>query len=420
MKICIFEDKKYDQLYPLTYLRGVFELKCGHTLLVEKIKRKLKAEAYCYFIREELAPCLRNKVKDEAVNDMAGLEEDVLFINGRWLAANKDDLSLNGAEEVGFKGDDIVYIRAKKETIAKYLKDDFNGLLKSLKENMENKEVKLTLIDYPWDLVNNNPEAIEEDFELLPQKGIFGSFAEQATVYGDKDNVYVAKGAEIHPFVVLDTKHGPIIIDEGAEIHPFSRIEGPSCIGKDSLVLGAKIREGTAIGPVCRVGGEVEESIMHAYSSKYHDGFLGHAYVCEWVNIGALGTNSDLKNDYSNVQVYNKGELVDTGSPKVGCFIGDHSKTSIGTLLNTGTNVGIMSNVVGSGSVSPKFIPSFTWFLNDRAFKGHGLRLMIETAKTVVSRRGRKLTEEDVKLLEHTHAITKEERMKLIKKGRKK
>ena len=143
MKICIFEDKKYDQLYPLTYLRGVFELKCGHTLLVEKIKRKLAAQAYCYFIREELAPCLRNKVEGEAVNDMAGLEEDVLFINGRWLAFNKDDLSLDGAEEVGLtgtstapdgtvkntafgcKGDDIVYIRAKKETIAKYLKDDF-------------------------------------------------------------------------------------------------------------------------------------------------------------------------------------------------------------------------------------------------------------------------------------------------------
>ena len=144
--------------------------------------------------------------------------------------------------------------------------------------------------------------------------------------------------------VVIDAEHGPVYIDEGAEIHPFTRIEGPCYVGKKSILLGAKCREGNSIGPMCRVGGEVEESIIHGYSNKYHDGFLGHAYVGEWVNLGALTTNSDLKNDYSSVSVMLDGHTpIDTGSTKVGSLIGDHTKTSIGTLLNTGAYVGAMA-----------------------------------------------------------------------------
>lgn len=420
MKICIFEDKKYQQLYPLTYLRAIFELKCGHALLADKIKRRFKTETFCYFVREELAPGLKSRVEDEAVNDLSALQDDVLLINGRWLASENDNLAKDGPEEVGISDGDIVYIRAQRETLEKHLKEgSFLALLDALSASLAKKDTSLKLISYPWDLVNHNSGAIGDDFATLTDKGISGEFSEQAVVYGDKDKVFVAATATVHPFVVLDTKHGPIIIDEGAEIHPFTRIEGPSCIGKDSLILGAKIREGTAIGPTCRVGGEVEESIMHGYSNKFHDGFLGHAYVCEWVNIGALGTNSDLKNDYSSVQVYIQGKLTDTGLPKVGCFIGDHSKTSIGTLLNTGSVIGVMTNVVGSGSVQPKFIPSFIWYMNDKAFKGYGFKMMMETAKAAMSRRGRELTEADMKLLEHTYQVTREERDKLIKKERR-
>ena len=173
---------------------------------------------------------------------------------------------------------------------------------------------------------------------------------------------HVGRGAKIHPMVVLDAEHGPIFIDVGAEIHPFSRIEGPCFIGRNTIVLGAKCREGNSIGPMCRIGGEVEESIIQGYTNKYHDGFLGHAYVGQWVNLGALTTNSDLKNDYSEVKVTLDGRTqISTGSNKFGALIGDHAKTSIGVMLNTGTYVGAMTLLVASGKLLPKFIPSFTW-----------------------------------------------------------
>lgn len=418
MKICIFEDKDYDKLYPLTYLRATFELKCGHTSLLEKIKRKFETNTFCYLVREQLVPGLKTKMPNESINDLDALRDDLLIINGRWLAAGTDDLQADGPEEVGISGETLAYARVKADTVQKYLKDDFSGFIDSIKSNLKNKDVSLKLISFPWDLVSNNSDAIKDDFDMLPQKGVSGEFPPQATIYGDADRVYVAKTARIYPFVVLDTSGGPVIVDEGAVIYPFSRIEGPACIGKDAQIHGAKVREGTAIGPVCMVGGEVEESIIHGYSNKFHDGFLGHSYICEWVNLGAQTTNSDIKNDYSPVKVHVKGELTDTNQTKVGCFIGDHTKTSIGTLLNTGSVFGMMSNVMSMGGLLPKFIPSFCWFMNNKILKGYGFKMFIKTAESVMSRRGRKLTEDDIRLLEYTYKLVKPERDALIKKGR--
>ena len=419
MKICVFEDKDYSKLYPLTYLRAAFELRCGHTSILEKIKRKFDGEPFCYFVREELKQCLKVRLQNELVNELDALRDDLIIINGKWLVTGTDDLQKDGEDEVGISGETLVYARVKAETVRKYLKDDFWKFSESLKSNIPNrKEISSGLISFPWDLISGNAGAIKDDFDMLPRSGILGEFSPQAAIYGDEDRVYAAKSAKVHPFVVLDTSGGPIIIDEGVIIYPFTRIEGPACIGKDSQIFGAKVREGTSIGPVCRVGGEVEESILHGYSNKFHDGFLGHSYVCEWVNLGALTTNSDLKNDYSNVQVYINGELTDTNQTKVGCFIGDHTKTSIGTFFNTGTIVGVMSNLVGSGGVLPKLTPSFVWFVNNKALKGYGFRMSVKTAEVAMSRRDKKLTEDDRKLLEYTYRITKSERDEMIKKGR--
>jgi len=163
---------------------------------------------------------------------------------------------------------------------------------------------------------------------------------EPSALRGSRKDVYVARGAKIHPMVVIDAANGPVYLDEDVEVHPFTRIEGPCFVGKKSILLGTKCREGNSIGPWCRVGGEVEESIIQGYSNKYHDGFLGHAYVGEWVNLGALTTNSDLKNDYGDVEVILPGRRpINTQSTKVGSLIGDHTKTSIGTLLNTMRNL---------------------------------------------------------------------------------
>ncbi len=415
MKICIFEDEKFDRLYPLTYLRPVSDLKCGASSLYEKIRRNYEDTEICFFIRPQLVNSFKKRNPQSSVNNLDDLKnDDLLFLNARLLLKEKISPA---EEEIGIKDGLPAYIKVKKETISKISFSDFSEFLKNVSQILPKKEVDLKLISYPWDLINENGEAIKDDFKALGKKGVEGEMHPQALIYGNPDNVYIAKGAKIHPFVVLDVKEGPIIIEENTKIFPFARIEGPGVIGKNSMILGgAKIRECTSIGPVCRVGGEVEESIIHGYSNKYHDGFLGHAYVCEWVNLGAFTTNSDLKNDYSNVSVHIKDELVDSKSIKVGSFIGDYTKTSIGIILNTGTVIGVMCNVVGSGKISPKFIPSFCWYINNNFLK-YSFKKQLESAKITLSRRKKELTPEDAELLKSVHEITKEERLVAVRKS---
>ena len=159
----------------------------------------------------------------------------------------------------------------------------------------------------------------------------------RVAIRGGRSDIYLDAGAKIHPMVVLDAEHGPIYIDEGAEDRSLHTHRGAVLHWPRYGALRRKCRAGNSIGPMCRVGGEVEGTIIQGYSNKYHDGFLGHAYVGEWVNLGASTTNSDLKNDYSEVKITLDGRTqIPTGSNKVGALIGDHAKTSIGTLLNTG------------------------------------------------------------------------------------
>ncbi len=255
-------------------------------------------------------------------------------------------------------------------------------------------QVQARLITYPWHLIQHNPQAMREDFALLGEKGLKGRFSPLATVYGPTEDAFVAESAEVQPFVVLDTTHGPVFVDEEAIVFPHTRIEGPAYIGRQTQIVGGKIREGTCIGPRCRVGGEVEESIIHGYSNKYHDGFLGHSYVGEWVNLGALTTNSDLKNDYGPVEVYVNDQLMNSGDNKVGCFMGDHTKTGTGTLINTGTVIGMMSNLLASGEPLPKLIPSFCWYFRGLFSRGMGLKNMIATARAAMGRRQIELLED--------------------------
>ena len=406
MKLCIYEDANFENFYPLTYLRPAFELKSGWTTLREKIVRRFKAAPVCYFVRDWIEPTYK-AIAGAPVNAMSALKGDVLFVNGRLLLIDTK-FELNGPEEAGVcpplpplkegEAPHVAYIRATAATVEKCKAQakDINGLIAALLAAVKKVEIKATIVNYPWHLIDENPRAITDDFAHFGRAGIEGKFSEHAAIWGDKGKVYVGKDATVHPFVCLDTEAGPVVIEEGADIHPNTRIQGPAYIGKKCWVLGAKIREGTVLGPMCRVGGEVEESIFHAFSNKYHDGFIGHAYVCEWVNLGAL---------------------TDSKSQKVGAFIGDHTKTSIGTLLNTGTVVGIMSNLVGGSGILPKVVPSFVTFLNSKAFKA-GFNSQLATARTAMGRRKKVLTPEDEALLKLLFDLTKDERDVMVKQAR--
>ena len=369
------------QFYPLAYSRPIWELRCGMTTLGEKLIARVKADSVAGFVPDYMADACRERSAFplNAPDSLSG--DDLLLADARLRAA---DLPAEPIASSGVVLDDhgeCLLARITKNDLARLNGESLESLLQSAAATLPRLQHSLPVWNYTWDLVLANPEQLAVDFAAAGRSGIEGTVEEPSALRGHKKDIYVARGAHVHPMVVIDAEHGPVYIDEDAVVHPFSRIEGPCYIGKKSLLLGAKCREGNSIGPVCRVGGEVEESIIQGYSNKYHDGFLGHAYVGEWVNLGALTTNSDLKNDYSTVAVSLDGKTsVDTGSTKVGSLIGDHTKTSIGTLLNTGAYVGAMALIAATGKPLPKFIPSFAWFIEGVVTKGFGKRALYDTA----------------------------------------
>ncbi len=418
MKLCIFEDEKCEDFYPISLTRPVFGLKLGMEELYKRDSRLLGLKVERAFCRGYLAATSR-KSMGIPVNSTEGMaRDDWLFLNGRSM--NPIGISLDEADVAGMRGQDVAFIAASKQTVKKHLCADFKLFLEGLLKDCDRAEADTGLAAHVWDLVLRNSQAIAEDYRSFRRSGIQGEMADGSYVVGDKERVYVAPTAKVDPLVVLDAANGPIYLDEGVRVYPHTRVEGPSYIGKDSQLVGGKIREGCSIGPVCRVGGEVEESIFQGYSNKYHDGFIGHSYVGEWVNLGALTTNSDLKNDYSTVQVFLRGRLVETNLTKVGSAIGDHVKTAIGTLLNTGTVVGVMTVVMPSGEVSPKNIPSFCLLHRNQIRGGLGFDNLIETAGKAMSRRGVELGPDEIAVLKHIYDATAEERESLIRRDRRK
>jgi len=418
MKLCVFEDEKCEDFYPISLTRPVFALRLGMEELYKRDSRFLGLRVERAFARDYLVATSR-KSMGIPVNSTEGMEkDDWLLLNGRSM--NPVGISVEETDVAGMRGQDVAFIAASRRIVRKNLCADFKLFLDRLLKECDRVEADTHLAGHVWDLVLRNSQAITEDYDSIGRRGIRGDMADGSYIVGEEERVYIAPTAKVDPLVVLDAANGPIYLDEGVRVYPHTRVEGPSYIGRDSQLVGGKIREGCSIGPVCRVGGEVEESIFHGYSNKYHDGFIGHSYVGEWVNLGALTTNSDLKNDYSTVQVFLRGRPVDTNLTKVGSAIGDHVKTAIGTLLNTGTVVGVMTIVMPSGEVSPKNIPSFCLLHRNQIRGGLGFDNLIDTARKAMSRRGVELEPDDIALLKHIYDTTAEERESLIRRDRRK
>lgn len=422
MRLILFDlpDEKRFHFEPLALSRPIWELRCGMTTLGEKLVAKVGARDVACFVPPYMADAYRAQTS-WPVNDASSLaNDDLLLVHGR-VKASGLKLPASGPSQVCVDKDgQCLAARITRPDLARLNAASLESLLESAKASLAVVREEVPAWNYIWDLVLANPDQIKEDFAAAGKSGIQGLVEQPNAIRGSQKDVYVGPGALVHPMVVIDAAHGPVYIEEGAEIHPFTRIEGPCYIGRKSILLGAKCREGNTIGPVCRVGGEVEESILHGYSNKYHDGFLGHAYVGEWVNLGALTTNSDLKNDYGTVGVKLDGvREIDTGSTKVGSLIGDHTKTSIGTLLNTGAVVGAMVLVVATGKPLPKYIPSFAWFLEGVVMKGAGKRPLYDTARKAMGRRGLQWTPALEAMWDAVFNLTAAVRGEAVKKGRR-
>ncbi|MFA5645390.1 MAG: putative sugar nucleotidyl transferase [Candidatus Ratteibacteria bacterium] len=410
MKKVVFEDSLCVNMTPIADIRPVFELICGFSPLLKRIEKMISSSADGFWVREYLKD-LTSTEYQLPVNDPSFFQEDLLLLNGRWLIKEQKK-KLAEEECVAMCGTTVVYAFLKKKTAQNLAGKDFFEILALLPEQVPRKTVNEALISYPWDLVRENVHALEEDFLSSGCKGIEGFLSPQAVIEGSYDHVYIAPEAKIHPFVVIDSNTGPVYVEKNAEIFSGSRIEGPCFLGEKVTVMpGSNIRRGNSIGKECRIGGEIERSIFHPYVNKCHDGFIGHSYLGEFVNLGALSTNSDLKNDYTTVSVLVNGQFVDTKEMKIGVFIGDHTKTGIGTLLNTGTSVGIMCNITAN-TILPKFFPAFTWYAKEKFMKGFGLEAMISTARIAMERRNRTLTPEMEEVFRSIFAQTKKVRQK--------
>lgn len=241
-------------------------------------------------------------------------------------------------------------------------------------------------INYLWDLLAHLGEDLEDDFRILG-KGVKGKIHPSAVIY-NAENVLIEEGAEIEALAVLDARSGPIYIGKNSVIRPQSYLRGP-----------------LSIGPECRIGGEVAHSIFHGFSNKAHYGFIGHSYVGEWVNLGAGTTNSNLKNNYGTVKVYNRGKLIDTDQQFMGCFIGDHSATAIGTMIYTGCVIGVGANIFGVHHIK-KFVPSFSWGETGEA----EIDKACAAARAMMSRRNIEFSAEYDKLFRKVFVDTRAER----------
>jgi UDP-N-acetylglucosamine diphosphorylase/glucosamine-1-phosphate N-acetyltransferase len=269
------------------------------------------------------------------------------------------------------------------------------------------------MIDYPWNLLEHQAQALEQDCLHWIRRGASISAA-SIPVIGPPQRCLIHSSARVEPMVLIDTTRGPVLIDADAVVQAFSRIEGPCYIGPRTQVLGANLR-GVSLGPECRVGGEVEASIVQGYSNKAHEGFLGHSYLGEWVNLGAGTQVSDLRTDYANVRINVAGESIDTGLMKVGAFVGDHTRTSISALINAGSVFGPFGQLLTSGSLLPRSLPAFCRFGHGEIQERNDLRQLFASAAVAMARRGQKWTESHGDFYFELHERTAEARRRHIR-----
>lgn len=420
MRIAFYEDSNVSQLGTIALMRPVFELVCGHSSLRERLIRHLDVPQWGTIIREVLVETYHESQPECRINDLDWLNEDAtLLLNGRWLADPALLVNL-GPDEVAVCGKTIVAITLEPDEASCLSEGRLEEGIEQIARTRRPVAVDGPLLERPWDLINENPRQIELDFQRRKFGGQSSDFGPHVALVGPASALHVDRRATVDPFVVLDTRKGPISIDAGAAIHSFTQLEGPCHIGRETELFRAHIRPGTTIGPVCRVGGEIENAILHGYANKYHTGFLGHSYVCPWVNLGALSTNSDLKNDYTEVRVPISGEPIKTGMMKVGCFIGDHTKTALASMFNSGSSIGVMCLILPSGELLPKHIPSFTRIWHGDIVESPDLNKLFETARVVMDRRNCELTVAQERLLRNLFDETRHERLEAIHRHRTK
>lgn len=386
MNYILFDGPSRNNLLPFTFTRPVADIRVGILTIREKWENHLGSTTTT--ITEDY---LSEKFP------MVELEENVM-INASFLPNAKLVELIKGLKEnqAVFSGEDVIAFFTKDS------QEDVNF------ENYEAIEFDDTVlrIEYTWDIFATNGDAIQADFDLLTQDRESQPIPSSCNVLG-AEHIFIEEGAKLE-FATLNASSGPIYIGKDAEVMEGSIIRGPFALCEHATVkLGAKIYGPTTVGPHSKVGGEVNNSVIFGYSNKGHDGFLGNSVIGEWCNLGADTNNSNLKNNYAEVRLwdYQTEGFARTGLQFCGLMMGDHSKCGINTMFNTGTVVGVSANIFGSG-FPRNFIPSFSWGGNS-GFTTYLTTKAFEVAEVVMKRRDIEFSEVDKNILEHVFEETK-------------
>jgi UDP-N-acetylglucosamine diphosphorylase/glucosamine-1-phosphate N-acetyltransferase len=389
MNYILFDGTVRNALLPFTFTRPVADIRVGILTIREKWEKYLGTTTTS--LTEEY---LMEKYP------MVEMEQNIM-INASFLPNSiLVDMvqNLNTKEAILFG----------EEIIAFYTNDTQDEVDFDEYELIE-YEGEVLRIENTWDIFAKNDAAIREDFELLTEDRFSQPIPKSINVIAP-ENIFIEEGAKLE-FVTLNASTGPIYIGKNAEIMEGSVIRGPFALCEEAQVkLGTKVYGATTVGPHCRIGGEVNNSVLFGYSNKGHDGFLGNSVLGEWCNIGADSNNSNLKNNYEEVRLwsYETEGFAKTGLQFCGLMMGDHSKCGINTMFNTGTVVGVSTNIFGSG-FPRNFVPSFSWG-GASGFTTYITKKAFDTAKIVMSRRHVEFTEEDTKILEYVFEETKKYR----------
>lgn len=375
MKIVLFDDDRVLHLKPFTLTRPAADIRCGILTIAEKWSTILSA-SHSYICADYLS----TKYSYVA-------SEDSMFINGR---------ALPNAELVSA----IQSLQMNEAIVCDDVVIAYRSATPSSTFNTTIQLAGVKTINRIHNIFTYNHAEIESDFALITTGRTSASLSATNTVFG-KHPIFVEEGVKAEA-AVFNTNDGPIYLGKNSEVMEGALIRGPFALCESAGVkMGAKIYTGTTVGPHSKVGGEVSNSVIFGYSNKGHDGFLGNSVLGEWCNLGADSNNSNLKNNYEEVKLWNyaTGNFERTGLQFCGLFMGDHSKCGINTMFNTGTVVGVSSNIFGSG-FPRNFVPSFAWG-GSQGFETYMPKKAFQTAEKVMERRHITLEESDKNILSH-------------------
>ena len=374
MKVVLFEDHKVLNLEPLTLNRPVFDLRYGSGTLLNRVNQFFPNNSISLWVREAIKELTLKLHQNAQVNELN--KDNLIWLNARVIwNRNLIDKVISEPSSKFSDGDELLAANLSFKQSKIWLGQN-KTYIQSHPKVKDGKKFDYKIIEYLWDLLGLIPDAV----------------AEARNKY-EKLNV--------HKNVVFNEDLGPIVLGQNVQINPFSTLEGPLYIGKNCIIKSNSQISKSIIGPHCKVGGEVSGSIIQGYTNKSHHGFIGDSFIGEWVNLGAGTTNSNLKNNYKNVSMIINDQLINSHRLFLGSFIGDHTKTSIGTILNTGTNIGIGCNIV-SNTFPPRNIVSFS-LINKDQIKRTPFKELVSIAQKVKSRREKVFCNEEIKYFQYIY-----------------